>query len=254
MKQLAEFDYLKKLEQDSEQLIPSNESLVARLDGRAFHTFTRGLRRPFDPTLREVMADTAEALMDEFGATEAFMQSDEITLIWRPRQNRNGTGLVDHPFSGRTVKLSTVLASYCSVEFYKMIHRYKDTSYNGFDCRIYSGTEKVADDSLRFRFIDCATNAYQSVAQSMWSQKELNGVSVQEIKARLKELNINPFEKYGEESMLGVWLFKKEVDVQSEGFTFFGYPATMSVKTGRTKIVRSNGAEMMKVLNKKLDF
>lgn len=254
MKNMPEFDYLKQLEAASEQYIPSDTNLIARLDGRAFHTFTRGLKRPFDATLRETMADTTKALMQKFGASEAFTQSDEITLIWRVRENRNSTGLVEHPFSGRTVKLGTLLSSFCTLEFYKLIHHYKSTSYNGFDCRIYGGDDKVADDSLRFRFIDAAANAYQSVAQSLWSQKQLNGVSVQQIKAKLKdEAKIDPFKEFGEEAMLGVWFFREEVKVQREGCTTFG-PITMSIKTGKTKIVRSNGAEMMKSINKKLDI
>jgi tRNA(His) 5'-end guanylyltransferase len=247
MKNLAEFDYLKTLEDSVETYIPADQYMVARLDGHGFHNFTKGLTRPFDATLRETMADVTKLLMERFGATESYTQSDEITLIWHPRQNRNGTGWVEHPHSGRVVKLATLMASYCSTEFYKLIQGYKVTNYNGFDCRVYGGPENVATDSKRFRFIDCATNAYQQVAQSLWSQKQLNGVSVQQIKAMLKERDINVWHAYGDDAMLGVYFYKEEIVVpSSREYELFGHVAKIINRTGRYRIVRSNGAEMMK--------
>jgi tRNA(His) 5'-end guanylyltransferase len=231
MKNLIEFDYLKDLEKSVETIVPSDQYLVARLDGNNFHTFTKGLRRPFDATLRETMTDVTKLLMKRFGASLAYQQSDEITLIWEPRLNRTGTAMVEHPRKGRVLKLSTLMSSYCTVEFYKLIHRYKSKSYNGFDCRMYGTDRQGAMDSLRFRFLDCAVNAYQSVAQSMWSQKRLNGVSVQEIKAMLAEQNINVWQEYGDDAMVGVY-FYKEVDET----------------TGRAKIIRGTGVDMIKMI------
>lgn len=56
--------------------------LLARLDGRAFHTFTRGLNRPFDERFGRCMVETARTLVDNLHALVAYTQSDEITLIW----------------------------------------------------------------------------------------------------------------------------------------------------------------------------
>jgi tRNA(His) 5'-end guanylyltransferase len=185
--------------------------------------------------------------MEKFGATEAFTQSDEITLIWKPRMNRNETALVPHPHKGRVAKLCSLMSSHCSVEFYKLIHQYHDGRYDGFDCRIYGGSEKTATDSLRFRFIDAACNAYQQVAQSIWSPKRLHGMSVQDIKTALREeVLINPFEAYGDDAMLGVWFYKEDITTTSSPMELWGKEAVMIQRTGRQRIVRSNGAEMMK--------
>jgi tRNA(His) 5'-end guanylyltransferase len=231
MKNLQEFDKLKKLEAEHEIRIPSDQYIVARLDGHGFSKFTKGLKRPFDATLREAMADTTRALHKKFNATYSYTQSDEITLIWEPRMDRSGKALVEHPHSGRVVKLSSLMSSYCSIEFYKLIHHYKESSYNGFDCRVYGCDKLDAFDSLRFRMIDCATNAYQSVAQSMWSPKQLQRVSVQQIKAMLLEKGIDVWKEYGDDAMLGVYFYKE-----------------MNEELERSKIVRSNGGEMMKAI------
>lgn len=248
MKNLAEFDYLKEREKSVETTISADQCVIARLDGNNFHNFTKGLKRPFDATFREAMADVTKKLIQQFGATEGFTQSDEITLIWRPRRNRNGLDWVEHPRSGRVLKLSTLMASYCGIEFYKLIHEYHSTkNYNGFDCRIYGGDEVTADDSLRFRFIDAASNAYQSIAQSIWSPKKLQGVSVQDIKNKLRdELKINVWQEYGDDAMLGVWFFKEEV-VTTAPVSVFGNEGAITNK--RFRVVRSNGAEMMKRIN-----
>lgn len=240
MKNLVEFDRLKKLESDHEIRIPSDRYMVARLDGHGFSKFTKGLKKPFDATLREAMADVTEQLHQKFGATFSYTQSDEITLVWVPRMDRNNKGWVEHPHSGRVVKLATLMASFCSLEFYKLIHKYKEKNYTGFDCRVYGCAQDEAIDSLRFRFIDCATNAYQSVAQSKWSAKQLNGVSVQQIKANLAELGVNVWQDYGDDAMMGVYFYKE-----------------MNEELGRAKIVRSNGGEMMKrikEMNLAIDF
>ena len=230
MKNLVEFDNLKVLEAEYEFRVSKDQYVVARLDGHGFSKFTKGLKKPFDATLREAMADTTKALQNKFGATYAYTQSDEISLIWEPRMDRNGKGLVEPPHSGRVVKLASLMSSYCSLEFYKLINQYKDKNYNGFDCRVYGCDKVEAFDSLRFRMIDCATNAYQSIAQSKWSQKQLNGVSVQEIKRKLREeVGIDPFKEYGDDAMLGVYFYKE-----------------MNEETGRAQIIRSNGGEMMK--------
>ena len=55
---------------------------IIRLDGKAFHTFTRGLERPFDGRFALVMWDTAKYLCANIqGAKCAYVQSDEISIL-----------------------------------------------------------------------------------------------------------------------------------------------------------------------------
>ena len=101
-------DRLKAIEmQEAGRKMMPDIPVVARLDGRAFHTFTRGMRRPFDIEMQRVMYLTAAALVEEFHPAVGYTQSDEITLVW------------DKPvlFDGRYQKLTSVLAGYASATF-----------------------------------------------------------------------------------------------------------------------------------------
>ena len=56
--------------------------VIIRLDGKAFHTFTKGLKKPFDNILIETMQETAKYLCENIqGCKIAYTQSDEITLL-----------------------------------------------------------------------------------------------------------------------------------------------------------------------------
>ena len=56
--------------------------VIIRVDGKAFHTFTKGLNKPFDDIFMDAMQATAEYLVREIqGCKFAYVQSDEICLI-----------------------------------------------------------------------------------------------------------------------------------------------------------------------------
>lgn len=46
--------------------------IIARLDGKAFHTFTKGLNRPFDINLQQCMQNTMLVLAEKFNVDLAF--------------------------------------------------------------------------------------------------------------------------------------------------------------------------------------
>jgi tRNA(His) guanylyltransferase len=56
--------------------------VCARLDGKSFKRFTKGLDRPYDRGLVELMIATATYLVQETQANMGYTQSDEISLVW----------------------------------------------------------------------------------------------------------------------------------------------------------------------------
>lgn len=56
--------------------------IVARLDGKGFSSFTKGLLRPYDERLSNLMVDCTKYLVSETNACCGYTQSDEITLAW----------------------------------------------------------------------------------------------------------------------------------------------------------------------------
>jgi len=109
--------------------------VMARLDGKAFHTFTRGLKRPYDPRLSNLMVDTTKYLIEETQAKIGYTQSDEISLFWYEPDIRSQTY-----FDGRIQKLCSVLAATASAKFTKELpYRIpeKDSVIVRFDCRVW---------------------------------------------------------------------------------------------------------------------
>jgi tRNA(His) 5'-end guanylyltransferase len=90
--------------------------ICVRVDGRAFHTFTRGLDRPFDEGFSKAMIETCKFLVSETHAKIGYTQSDEITLIFWD-STHSGEPL----FGGKLFKLTSVLASLATGGFMSQI-------------------------------------------------------------------------------------------------------------------------------------
>jgi len=56
--------------------------MIIRLDGKAFHTLTKKMDKPYDIKFKSLMVQTAKYLLEEIaGAKLAYVQSDEISLL-----------------------------------------------------------------------------------------------------------------------------------------------------------------------------
>lgn len=172
------------------------QPIVARLDGKSFHTFTRGLKRPFDARLSDLMRETMIALIDRFGAVVGYTQSDEITLIWYVPSD----GKSDYPFKGRLQKFDSVLASFAAAFFNKKLAKYlpeKEDELPCFDCRSFVVPNLTeAYNSLVWRQQDATKNAISMAAQSMFSHSQLqhkSGPEMQEMMFAKHGINFNDY-------------------------------------------------------------
>ena len=165
-------------------LIPA----VARLDGNNFHNFTKGLKRPYDQRLSDLMAATAQFLAEVSNATIAYTQSDEISLIWYSSE-------VDSQiyFDGKVNKINSILAAKASVFFHKLKPKYLPEKADidaAFDCRVFNvPTKQEAGLYLLWRELDATRNSIQMAGQSEFSHSELQGVNCNEIQEMLQELS-----------------------------------------------------------------
>jgi tRNA(His) guanylyltransferase len=123
--------------------------MVARIDGRSFTRLTKDVHKfdaPFDPRLRDLMLDTAEALVTEFNAVYAYTQSDEISLLFP---------LECDLFGRKLRKLNSVLAGFVSARFALGLG-----SMACMDCRICQlPTDRDVVDYFRWRNEDAHRNA-----------------------------------------------------------------------------------------------
>lgn len=187
-------DYYKELEaaetSDENDTLYPYEAFIIRVDGRAFHTFTRGMAKPFSAVLDECRNAAAEAVLKSLKPTFAYHQSDEISYVW----DQVEAPATEHPFNGRKDKLLTLVASLTSTAFAlkyaQLTGDFSKTPH--FDGRVaarFSNRTAFADAvrCVQWRENDALRNSMQMYGQSLFSHKELNKKSVGNIYDMAKE-------------------------------------------------------------------
>jgi tRNA(His) 5'-end guanylyltransferase len=196
---------MKGYENISRYYLTKKTPVIIRIDGKAFHTFTRGFKRPFDDVLIKAMQETAQYLCKNItGCKLAYTQSDEISLL-----------LVDYErnesqpwFANNLQKMCSVSASMATMAFSKAFSKafdewgranLPDWDEGGTDkpvdenllklCKVYGNAEEkgamfdarvfvIPKEEVCNYFIwrqqDASRNSIQMVAQSIFSEKELN--------------------------------------------------------------------------------
>jgi tRNA(His) 5'-end guanylyltransferase len=148
--------------------------LLARLDGRAFHTFTRDLRRPYDEAMSRCMIETARYLVQESNALVGYTQSDEITLAWF----ETSQSVTEYNFDGRFQKLASVLAAQASVRFFQLVTEHlpaKARELPHFDARVWQvPTLADAADVFVWREDDATKNSITMAARAVYTDRELH--------------------------------------------------------------------------------
>jgi tRNA(His) guanylyltransferase len=197
-------DRMKKYEKiNSDNLIPKIPTVV-RLDGRAFHTYTKQFKKPFDDVLINTMDETAKYLCSKIqGAKFAFVQSDEISIYITDRDNLEAQLWYD----GNIQKITSVSASIATGKFNQLMFinacgDLKESMISDndiakmmlaeFDSRVFQlpNDEEVVNCFL-WRQNDCTRNSISSVAQSLYSAKQLHKVNTKQMQDLIFEKGIN---------------------------------------------------------------
>jgi len=157
--------------------------IIGRLDGKGFSKFTRGLKRPYDKQLSDLMIETTKYLVEETNAVCGYTQSDEITLAWYSSTTESQVY-----FDGRIQKMVSILAAKCSVRFNKLLPNYLPSKVDSepvFDCRIWNvPTLEEGANCFLWREFDATKNSISMAAQEFYSHNELmdkNGSDKQEM-------------------------------------------------------------------------
>ena len=110
--------------------------VIIRLDGKAFHTFTKGFKKPFDMIMVKAMQETMKYLCENIqGCVLGYTQSDEITLVLVDYNKLDTDAWFDYDVQ----KLCSVSASMATLIFNSRFQeQIVELSYNG----------KLDDDEL----------------------------------------------------------------------------------------------------------
>ena len=186
---------------------------IIRIDGKAFHTYTKGLQRPFDQGLMEDMNKTTEYLCQNIqGAKFGYVQSDEISILITDYDDIDTHAW----FDANLQKMASIAASLATAEFnrLRLIRKMNTTVATAgsileqfklahFDARVFQipYQEEVINYFI-WRQQDATRNSISSVAQSLYSTKELHGKKTSDMQEMIFQKGINwndysPREKRG---------------------------------------------------------
>lgn len=195
--------------------LPRRTNVLIRIDGKAFHTYTRGLNKPYDGGLMEDMNETTKYLCENIqGAKMGYVQSDEISILITDYDDISTSAWFDNNIQ----KMCSIAASLATAQFNKlrMIRIANRSVQTGdskslpdhvdnfiyptlalFDARIFiiPHVDEVVNYFI-WRQQDATRNSISMAAQSQFSHGTLNGVKCEQMQEMLfteKGINWNDY-------------------------------------------------------------
>lgn len=217
--------------------------VAIRIDGKAFHTFTRGFHKPFDEVLIKSMQETMKHLCENIqGCVLGYTQSDEITLILVDYKKLTSSAWFDYEVQ----KICSIAASMATMAFNNIFSKYVkefdlELAYNDngidteenrklweiykkainkgamFDARCFNIPKEEVTNLVYWRQLDASRNSIQMVGQANFSHKELQNKSCNDIQDMLmtqKGINWNDLPTYQKR---GSCCVKNKIVIESDG-------------------------------------
>lgn len=164
--------------------------IVARVDGRRFSSFTRGMDRPFDLRMQAAMLATARELAVETNASMAYTQSDEITLAWHSTDFKSQVW-----FDGRVCKMVSQLGALATLAFYRCVEETMPEYAQRlptFDARVWQVPNRTeVANVFVWREWDATKNSITMAASTVYSDRELHGKTGSDKQEMLFQKGIN---------------------------------------------------------------
>ena len=211
--------------------------VAIRIDGKAFHTFTRGFQKPFDEVLIKSMQETMKYLCENIqGCVLGYTQSDEITLILVDYKKLTSSAWFDYEVQ----KICSIAASMATMAFNKFfrdnVGNYLYENYDDqyladyikilqnavdkgamFDARCFNIPKEEVTNLVYWRQLDASRNSIQMVGQACFSHKELQNKSCNDIQDMLmtqKGINWNDLPTYQKR---GSCCVRNKIVIESDG-------------------------------------
>ncbi|HWA29149.1 MAG TPA: tRNA(His) guanylyltransferase Thg1 family protein [Lacunisphaera sp.] len=175
-------DRMKAHESAFRACLPPRTPVIIRVDGRAFHTYTLGLERPFSEPLIEAMNRVAVELCGQIqGARLAYVQSDEVSVLIHSYET-----YASQPWFGNEIqKMVSVAAGIASSTMTRAsVDVFGQMRVATFDARVFALPEHEVTNYFLWRQNDASRNSVQMLARSMFSHRRCHGLN----QAQLNEL------------------------------------------------------------------
>jgi len=219
-------DRMKAYERVPSMQLMHRTPAIIRLDGKSFHSFTKGMERPFDERLIQAMQETTALLVGSIeGCTFGYTQSDEITLLITDYKKLTSQAWFDY----KVQKMVSIAASMCTAFFNSrfkeiVLEKARHKEFEDmivkpafFDARAFNVPREEVVNCHLWRQQDCTRNSIQMVGQANFSHKELQNKScemIQEMLFQEKGINWNDFPTYQKR---GTAVYKRKMSIDRPG-------------------------------------
>ena len=200
-------DRMKDLEHRTRYMLPRRCYTLIRIDGKAFHSYTRGMERPFDQGLREDMQETTRLLCEGIaGCRLGYTQSDEISLVLTDFDKVNSEAW----FDGNLQKVTSVSASMATA-YFNMLRAKRAADKRGpamFDSRVWATADPwEVYNTFWWRQKDATRNAVQMVARALAPHKECTNKNFSQLNELIFQKGQN-FNDYPTDCRRGAFIVK----------------------------------------------
>lgn len=155
--------------------VPRRGYVIVRVDGRGFHTFTKGMERPYCRSLADALDRAAlYACQEMIGCRFAYGQSDEYSFLLTDLDKD------DSPlwFDGNVQKMASVGASLFTAGFNRAFAGEHPAI---FDARVLVIPQRSeVEKYFLWRQLDASANSLNALASANYSHDELLGKSTVE--------------------------------------------------------------------------
>lgn len=212
-------DRMKSYEKSSRTKLVPRLPILIRVDGKAFHTFTRGFERPFDKRLMSAMDATAAKMLEGMqGGIFAYCQSDEISFLLQC----DASPQTEPWFGGGVQKIASVAASMATAFFNKSVSEVAPV-LNGnivtpaamFDARVWNMPWEDVPNYFIWRHKDWYRNSVSMCARAHFSHKECHGKSVSDMMEMLHSID-KPWQNLSDREKNGRFLIPAKMSDERE--------------------------------------
>jgi tRNA(His) guanylyltransferase len=179
-------DRMKDYESVTKNRLVRRMPAILRLDGRAFHTLTSSMDKPFDGTFMGCMKLAAlEMVKKTQTAVFAYCQSDEISILLKDYSRIE----TEPYFGGQIQKIVSISAATCSIIFSDLLRQHfaqdcimgKINHMQVFDARIFNIPKEDVCNYFIWRQKDATRNSINMLGQANFSHNELQGKSQNDV-------------------------------------------------------------------------
>lgn len=199
-------DRIKKYERTFSHLALKRMPLIIRVDGRAFHTFTKGLKKPFDTELMEAMVSAAiHTAKDMQGFKAGYIQSDEVTFLLTDYDTFETEGWFDY----KLPKVISISAALMSVAF-NYYYLTRQNILPVFDSRAFTVPKEEVCNVFVWRAKDWERNSLQMYSRAFFSQKELHKKKREDMHEMLHDIGKNWTKDLSDRERNGTFIINSE--------------------------------------------